>query len=110
TVGSELNAAQVEQTYAEVLNSRAKFKRADVLRLIKQFFERDEIEVEAKRVSLICPLSKVRIQDAARGSLCKHIECFGLHSYLGYHTKRAFWECPFTFCRQQVHRHQLQVD
>ncbi|KAH7704711.1 putative protein-like [Aphelenchoides avenae] len=110
TVGSELSAEQVEQTYAEVLHSRAKFKRADVLRLIKQFFQRDEVEVAVKRVSLKCPLSRLRIKDAARGSLCKHIECFDLHNYLDYHTKRAFWECPFTFCRQQVHRDQVKVD
>lgn len=53
---------------------------------------------------------KMRIRNAVRGTLCKHLECFDLRGYLQYHTMMAFWECPFSVCRAKIHCDQLRVD
>lgn len=126
SVGSELSLHEVRQKYDEIRQG-PEIKREETLHLVQQFFEADDVEVNAKKVSLICPVrdqvtylvsdgsygikvSKRRIQDAVRGSRCRHIECFDLRSYLEYHTNLAYWECPFTFCREQVTCDQLRVD
>ncbi|KAH7712116.1 zinc finger protein [Aphelenchoides avenae] len=102
SVGSELSLHEVRQKYDEIRQG-PEIKREETLHLVQQFFEADDVEVNAKKVSLICP-------DAVRGSRCRHIECFDLRSYLEYHTNLAYWECPFTFCREQVTCDQLRVD
>ncbi|KAH7712117.1 MIZ zinc finger protein [Aphelenchoides avenae] len=109
SVGSELSVQEAHRKYDEIRQG-PRIKREQTLELIEHFFQTDDVEVQVKTVSLLCPVSKRRIRDAVRGLKCLHIECFDLRSYLEYHTNLAYWECPFTFCREQVTCDQLRVD
>jgi hypothetical protein len=53
-----------------------------------------EIETSTYKVSLMCPLMKFRIQIPGRSSLCKHVQCFDLESYLMMNEKKPTWNCP----------------
>ncbi|CAE7414897.1 NFI1 [Symbiodinium natans] len=67
--------------------------------------------VEPPVLKLICCTSLLRIERAARGSRCEHLQCFDLHSYI--HTMRSIppkhaWCCPI--CDQPAPLHQLRLD
>lgn len=51
-----------------------------------------------RRVKLMCPLSGSRIEKAAVGKWCRHLQCFDLHSYIRITRKqrslRNRWQCP----------------
>ncbi|KAH7702574.1 zinc finger protein, partial [Aphelenchoides avenae] len=110
TVGSELTPQQVDEVFNRIVNGSHRTSRQETVDAIKQYYAADDVEVAAKRVSLICPILKMRIRNAVRGTLCKHLECFDLRGYLQYHTMMAFWECPFSVCRAKIHCDQLRVD
>lgn len=54
----------------------------------------DGVEQTAIKVSLKCPITFKPIQLPARGSDCKHIQCFDLQSYLQLNCERGSWRCP----------------
>ncbi|KAH7669874.1 MIZ zinc finger protein, partial [Aphelenchoides avenae] len=110
TAGRALSDQQVHEAFDAVLRGRSRFTRLDTIRLIRNFFGDDNTEIVAKTLSLVCPISKSRIIDPVRGTSCKHVECFDLRKCLEYHKTMAFWEYPFTFCRQQVGLQELQID
>lgn len=67
--------------------------------------------VEPPVLKLICCTSLLRIEQAARGSRCEHLQCFDLNSYI--HTMRSIppkhaWCCPI--CDQPAPLHQLRLD
>jgi len=41
-----------------------------------------------------CPITYKRISLPARGSECKHVQCFDLESYLQLNSERGAWRCP----------------
>ena len=60
------------------------------------------------KLSLICPLTRKRINDPARGQNCTHLECYDLEAYvkLGFETFK--WNC--SICRKYVPLNELKVD
>ncbi|KAH7704194.1 zinc finger protein [Aphelenchoides avenae] len=110
TAGGELTEQQAEEKYQQILRSGLRIAHENTFAAIKKYFTADDVQVTAKRVSLLCPVSQSRIKVPARGVDCRHLECFDLRSYLLYHTKLAFWECPYTFCKAKVFCDQLRVD
>ena len=60
------------------------------------------------KLSLICPLTRKRINEPARGQNCTHLECYDLESYvkLGFETFK--WNC--SICRKYVPLNELKVD
>jgi hypothetical protein len=67
-----------------------------------------EIETSTYKMSLMCPLMKFRIQIPGRSSLCKHVQCFDLESYLMMNEKKPTWNCPV--CDQQAPFDTLIID
>ena len=53
-----------------------------------------EIAVDSIQVSLRCPLSKTRIEIPCRPSLCDHIQCFDLATYISMNKQSGKWLCP----------------
>ncbi|PAA79330.1 hypothetical protein BOX15_Mlig000228g7, partial [Macrostomum lignano] len=45
-------------------------------------------------VSLRCPINSERINLPARGSDCRHLQCFDLQAYLLMNMNRSTWRCP----------------
>lgn len=46
------------------------------------------------RVSLICPLGKMRMTTPCRASTCSHLQCFDASLYLQMNERKPTWNCP----------------
>uniref|UniRef100_UPI00398E79C6 E3 SUMO-protein ligase PIAS3-like n=1 Tax=Pristiophorus japonicus TaxID=55135 RepID=UPI00398E79C6 len=65
--------------------------------LIKEKLTADpdsEIATTSLRVSLICPLGKMRLSVPCRAVTCTHLQCFDAALYLQMNEKKATWVCP----------------
>ncbi|BFY97268.1 hypothetical protein BsWGS_00310 [Bradybaena similaris] len=65
--------------------------------LIKEKLAQDpdsEIATTSLRVSLMCPLGKMRIQIPCRASICTHLQCFDAATYLMMNERKPTWMCP----------------
>ncbi|KAH7694682.1 SUMO ligase, partial [Aphelenchoides avenae] len=79
------------------------------MKLVRRYYSHGEVQVEStKRVSLVCPISMRRIEDACRGEQCLHLECFDLRTYLQYHTQLTYWDCPV--CGRKASLERLRID
>ena len=67
-----------------------------------------EIETSTLKASLLCPLMKCRIKIPGRSSLCKHVQCFDLTSYLSMNEKKPTWNCPV--CDRHAPFEELIID
>ncbi|XP_074115541.1 E3 SUMO-protein ligase Su(var)2-10 [Cotesia typhae] len=87
-------------TSSELLN-RLKTKGArhsDYTRgLIKEKLNEDadsEIATTSLRVSLACPLGKMRMSTPCRSSTCSHLQCFDASLFLQMNERKPTWNCP----------------
>ncbi|KFU85302.1 E3 SUMO-protein ligase PIAS3, partial [Chaetura pelagica] len=65
--------------------------------LIKEKLTADpdsEIATTSLRVSLMCPLGKMRLVVPCRASTCSHLQCFDAALYLQMNEKKPTWTCP----------------
>ncbi|XP_058820489.1 E3 SUMO-protein ligase PIAS2 isoform X3 [Topomyia yanbarensis] len=73
-------------------------KPADYTRaLIKEKLNEDadcEIATTMLKVSLICPLGKMRMATPCRSSTCSHLQCFDASLYLQMNERKPTWNCP----------------
>ncbi|CAM4921904.1 unnamed protein product [Rotaria socialis] len=60
------------------------------------------------RVSLICPITQALIVVPAKSSLCLHLTCFDLRSFLQMNERRLQWTCPL--CKKPALYQNLRVD
>ncbi|KAL5005508.1 hypothetical protein ScPMuIL_018964 [Solemya velum] len=79
--------------------------------LIKEKLSHDpdsEIATTSLRVSLTCPLGKMRIQIPCRASTCSHLQCFDASTYMCMNEKKPTWTCPV--CDKPAPFHKLMID
>ncbi|XP_075215538.1 E3 SUMO-protein ligase Su(var)2-10 isoform X2 [Lycorma delicatula] len=65
--------------------------------LIKEKLNEDadsEIATTSLRVSLICPLGKMRMTTPCRASTCSHLQCFDASLFLQMNERKPTWICP----------------
>ncbi|NXT85826.1 PIAS3 ligase, partial [Zapornia atra] len=65
--------------------------------LIKEKLTADpdsEIATTSLRVSLMCPLGKMRLVVPCRAITCTHLQCFDAALYLQMNEKKPTWTCP----------------
>ncbi|XP_027724817.1 E3 SUMO-protein ligase PIAS2 isoform X3 [Vombatus ursinus] len=65
--------------------------------LIKEKLTADpdsEIATTSLRVSLMCPLGKMRLTIPCRAVTCTHLQCFDAALYLQMNEKKPTWICP----------------
>ncbi|KAJ0056467.1 hypothetical protein NL108_008058, partial [Boleophthalmus pectinirostris] len=65
--------------------------------LIKEKLTADpdsEIATTSLRVSLLCPLGKMRLTVPCRALTCSHLQCFDATLYLQMNEKKPTWVCP----------------
>merc|ERR1712029_633987 len=67
-----------------------------------------EIATTSCKVSLACPLGKMRMKIPARAATCDHLQCFDAQLYLMMNEKKPKWECPV--CQKQAEPQKLQID
>ncbi|GCB83945.1 hypothetical protein scyTo_0024565 [Scyliorhinus torazame] len=67
-----------------------------------------EIATTSLRVSLICPLGKMRLSVPCRAMTCTHLQCFDATLYLQMNEKKATWVCPV--CDKKAPYENLIID
>ncbi|PSN48392.1 E3 SUMO-protein ligase PIAS1 [Blattella germanica] len=78
--------------------------------LIKEKLSEDadcEIATTSLRVSLVCPLGKMRMTTPCRASTCYHLQCFDASLYLQMNERKPTWMCPV--CDKPALYENLQV-
>ena len=53
-----------------------------------------EVSATSYRVSLLCPLGKVKMNYPCRAKSCSHLQCFDAELYLQMNEKKSTWICP----------------
>jgi len=67
-----------------------------------------EIATTSCKVSLACPLGKMRMNTPCRASTCDHLQCFDAQLYLQMNEKKPKWVCPV--CNKPASMENLLVD
>ncbi|XP_013385036.1 E3 SUMO-protein ligase PIAS2 isoform X2 [Lingula anatina] len=105
----------VKKLTSEILLDRLKrngIRHPDHSRaLIKEKLSHDpdsEIATTSLRVSLICPLGKMRMQIPCRASTCTHLQCFDAYTFLQMNEKKPTWICPV--CDKPTSFEKLIID
>ena len=68
----------------------------------------NEIATTSCKVSLACPLGKMRMSTPCRASTCDHLQCFDAKLYLMMNEKKPKWTCPV--CNKPALYDNLLVD
>ncbi|XP_041756294.1 E3 SUMO-protein ligase PIAS2 isoform X2 [Coregonus clupeaformis] len=79
--------------------------------LIKEKLTADpdsEIATTSLRVSLMCPLGKMRLTVPCRAVTCSHLQCFDAALYLQMNEKKPTWVCPV--CDKKAAYESLIID
>ncbi|XP_052316780.1 E3 SUMO-protein ligase PIAS2 isoform X2 [Oncorhynchus keta] len=79
--------------------------------LIKEKLTADpdsEIATTSLRVSLMCPLGKMRLTVPCRALTCSHLQCFDAALYLQMNEKKPTWVCPV--CDKKAPYESLIID
>lgn len=53
-----------------------------------------DIATTMLKVSLCCPLGKMRMTNPCRASTCMHLQCFDASLYLQMNERKPTWNCP----------------
>ncbi|XP_062873833.1 E3 SUMO-protein ligase PIAS2 [Trichomycterus rosablanca] len=67
-----------------------------------------EIATTSLRVSLMCPLGKMRLTVPCRAVTCSHLQCFDAALYLQMNEKKPTWICPV--CDKKATYESLIID
>ncbi|XP_044263413.1 E3 SUMO-protein ligase PIAS2 [Tribolium madens] len=99
--GYAISVALVQKLTSSDLLNRLKAKgpkHSDYTRgLIKEKLKEDadsEITTTCLRVSLICPLGKMRMTTPCRAITCNHLQCFDSSLFLQMNERKPTWTCP----------------
>ncbi|KAJ0067731.1 hypothetical protein NL108_010039 [Boleophthalmus pectinirostris] len=79
--------------------------------LIKEKLTADpdsEVATTSLRVSLMCPLGKMRLTVPCRAVTCSHLQCFDAALYLQMNEKKPSWICPV--CDKKATYESLIID
>uniref|UniRef100_A0A673LQ20 E3 SUMO-protein ligase PIAS1-like n=1 Tax=Sinocyclocheilus rhinocerous TaxID=307959 RepID=A0A673LQ20_9TELE len=79
--------------------------------LIKEKLTADpdsEIATTSLRVSLLCPLGKMRLMIPCRALTCSHLQCFDATLYIQMNEKKPTWVCPV--CDKKAPFEHLIID
>ncbi|CAG2054802.1 unnamed protein product [Timema podura] len=79
--------------------------------LIKEKLSEDadsEIATTSLRVSLVCPLGKMRMVTPCRASTCYHLQCFDANTFLQMNERKPTWMCPV--CDKPALYDNLMID
>ncbi|KAF5291366.1 hypothetical protein FQA39_LY03517 [Lamprigera yunnana] len=99
--GYAITVALVHKRSSNDLLNRLKsrgIKHSDHTRgLIKEKLNEDadcEIATTCLRVSLMCPLGKMRMSTPCRAITCQHLQCFDASLFLQMNERKPTWNCP----------------
>ena len=67
-----------------------------------------EISFTCLKISLMCPLSKMKMKVPIRSKSCNHLQCFDASTFLQMNEKKPTWVCPI--CDKTTQFESLIVD
>jgi len=70
--------------------------------------EGDEIATTNLKVTVACPLGKMRMSSPCRPTTCDHLQCFDASLFLMMNEKKPTWQCPV--CDSPALYENLMVD
>jgi len=59
--------------------------------------EGDDIATTDIKVSLACPLGKMRMTHPCRPSTCDHLQCFDANLFIQMNERKPTWQCPVCY-------------
>ena len=57
----------------------------------------DDIATTDIKVSLACPLGKMRMSSPCRPSTCDHLQCFDANLFIQMNERKPPWQCPVCY-------------
>jgi len=67
-----------------------------------------EIATTSLKVSLVCPLGKMKMQLPCRATSCSHLQCFDASLFLQMNERKPTWVCPV--CDKSILYDNLAID
>ena len=67
-----------------------------------------DLTVTSLTVSLLCPLTMLRINVPVRSVYCTHVQCFDIFNYLQINEFKPTWKCPI--CADKAPFNTLMID
>lgn len=67
-----------------------------------------EIATTSLRVSLMCPLGKMKMVTPCRAITCQHLQCFDASLFLQMNERKPTWNCPV--CDKPASYDSLVID
>ena len=104
----------VEKLSSEDLIDRLKKKGTRVSDETKEFIKKklsddeDEIATTNLKVTVACPLGKMRMSIPCRPTTCDHLQCFDAMLFLQMNERKPTWQCPV--CDSPALYDNLMVD
>lgn len=99
----------VEQTLALLQTKDYLRPTLDTIKLIKQnYANTSDICSEDITISLLCPITKQRIEYPCIGTKCEHLVCFDAKSFLNIYRQKSEWHCPT--CKKVIGYNDLRLD
>merc|ERR1711982_17841 len=94
----------------ERLTSKGKRNSDFTRELIKKKLndEGDEIATTNLKVTVACPLGKMRMTTPCRPTTCDHLQCFDASLFLQMNERKPTWKCPV--CESPALYDNLMVD
>ncbi|KAI0887413.1 PINIT domain-containing protein [Annulohypoxylon maeteangense] len=85
-----------------------KISKASVIREISKKANDPDIVTTSQVLSLLCPLTYMRLKTPCRGMSCNHIQCFDANSFMQLQEQGPTWSCPI--CYKAVPFETLAID
>jgi len=79
------------------------------LKFIEKFMsKRVGFNLDSVFITIMDPLTKLRLKLPARGVKCVHLQCFDAISFLQINEQKLIWSCPI--CNKQIKFENIEID
>jgi len=68
----------------------------------------DDLATTSLKVSVTCPLGKMRMKWPCRATTCSHLQCFDASTFLQMNERKPKWDCPV--CNTKAQYDDLLID
>ncbi|KAI1096461.1 zf-MIZ-domain-containing protein [Rostrohypoxylon terebratum] len=85
-----------------------KISKASVVKEISKKANDPDIVATSQVLSLLCPLTYMKLKIPCRGTSCNHIQCFDANSFMQLQEQGPTWSCPI--CYKPVLFEALAID
>ncbi|XP_015376604.1 PREDICTED: E3 SUMO-protein ligase PIAS1-like [Diuraphis noxia] len=90
----------VEEVVREIQTNEDRFILAfNTKKTATELLERSgsDLDVTSYKLSLLCPIIKIRMTLPAKSIYCKHLQCFDLQAFISSNKMKPSWYCPLCF-------------